>query len=100
MNIPKTLKVGGITYKIEKKRILSKEDAKFSAVAKHRQALIKIALNYEGEAYDIQKIEECFIHEVLHCIDSVYNNQKLDEDTIDRISQGLYQVLKDNRMLK
>lgn len=101
MRIPKTLKVGGIKYKVERKQALLKRDSKFAAMAKHRQALIEIALiDQEGEPYNIQKVEECFIHELLHCIDSVYNNQKLDEDTIDRFSQGLYQVLKDNKLLR
>ena len=100
MKIPKSLKVGGIIYKIEKKRVLDKGENKFSGVAKHRQAIIKIALyDNEGELYDKRKLEECFIHEILHCVDDIYNNQKLDEDMVERLSQGLYQVLKDNKLL-
>ena len=99
MNIPKTLKVGGIVYKVIKKKMLDKGETKFSGVARHRQAEIKIALyDNEGEPYDKQKFEECFMHELLHCVDDIYNNQKLKEDTIDRLSQGLYQVLKDNKL--
>lgn len=100
MRIPKTLKVGGIKYKVEKHRVLDKDTGKFSAIAKHRQAVIKLGLTFEGEAYDIQKIEESFMHELIHCVDSVYNNQSLNEDTVDRLSQGLYQVLKDNHLLR
>jgi len=101
MEIPKVLKVGGIKYKIERKRTLDRGENKYSAVAKHRQAIIRIAFfDNEGEPYDQQKIEECFMHELLHCVDDVYNNQKLKEDMVDRLSQGLYQVLKDNKLLK
>ena len=101
MKLSKTLKVGGITYKVEKRKRLSRENSKFSAIAKHRQAIIEIALNdEEGEAYSVQKLEETFMHELLHCVDNIYNNQNLDEATVDRLSQGLYQVLKDNKLLR
>lgn len=100
MKIPKTLKVGGITYKVIKRSRFSKGDSKFSGLAKHSQATVELALDFEDVPFDIQKVEECFIHELLHCVDNIYNNQKLDEDTVDRLSQGLYQVLKDNNLLK
>ena len=100
MRIPKTLKVGGIDYKVIKRKILVGEARKFFAVAKHRQATIEIASTYNEEAYSTQKIEECFIHELVHCVDEIYNNQKLDEPTVERLSQGIYQTLKDNGMLK
>ena len=100
MKIPKTLKVGGIVYKIIEKKMLDGEESKFSGVAKHRQAEIKIALSdNEGMPYDRQKYEECFMHELLHCVDDIYNNQAIEEKMIDRLSQGLYQVLKDNNLL-
>ena len=42
---------------------------------------------------------QIFIHELLHAIDYVYNANKFkDDDTIERLSQGLYQVLKDNKL--
>ena len=36
------------------------------------------------------------IHEILHNIDFVYNNQGLTEEQISRLSEGLTQVLQDN----
>lgn len=51
-----------------------------------------------------QKVEinifQTFIHEIIHCIDHCYNCNKLDEDTTERISQGLTQFLLDNYELK
>jgi hypothetical protein len=41
-----------------------------------------------------QQTERGFLHEVLHAIDESYNNGKLDEDTIDRLSHGLLQLIK------
>jgi len=98
LRIPSKLKVGGVTYDVVKKKKFTHKNIEFSGFAKHRQALIELALTCEGEEYNEQKIDECFIHELLHCIDDIYNSQKLKEDTISRLSQGLYQVLKDNKL--
>ena len=98
MNIPNKLKVGGVTYKVIKKKTFRGKDNDYSGLAKHKQATIDIALTHEDEPYDIQKIEECFIHELLHCVDAVYNGQNLTEEVIGRLSNGLYQVLKDNKI--
>ena len=98
MKIPETLKVGGLVYKIVHVDSFMGSDSQYSGLAKHSTACIEIARECPDGSFDKQKIEECFMHELLHCIDSVYNNQKLDEDTIGRLSQGLYQVLKDNKI--
>lgn len=45
-----------------------------------------------------EKLDEIFLHEVLHRINDVYNTEKLNEETIIRISEGLMQVLKDNKL--
>ena len=69
--------------------------------AVHNQNIIRLGkLDPQGQEYHIQKIEECFIHEMLHAIDCIYNSNKMEEDVINRLSQGLYQVLKDNKLLK
>ena len=39
-------------------------------------------------------MSQTLIHEVTHAIDHVFNNGKLDEDTIDALAQGWYQILK------
>lgn len=36
------------------------------------------------------------MHEILHAVDKNYNNGSLSEKALSRLSQGLYQVLKDN----
>ena len=47
-----------------------------------------------------EKLDEIFLHEVLHRINDVYNTEKLNEETIIRISEGLMQVLKDNKLFR
>ena len=99
MNIPKSVKVGGMDYKVVKSKSFNGDnDCQFSGLAKHKETEIHLATSLNNEPYSTQKIEECFFHEVLHCVDVVYNCQKLDEDTVSRLSQGLYQVLKDNKI--
>lgn len=98
MKIPKKVKIGGFIYKIIRKKEFAGSDAGFSGTAKHNQTEIELSRSHKGELYNAQKIEECFMHEIVHCVDVVYNGQKFDEDTVDRLSQGLYQVLKDNKL--
>jgi len=46
-------------------------------------------------------IIEMFLHEVLYAIDFTYNaGEELREEIIKRMDRGLYQVLKDNNLLK
>ena len=99
MKISKKLKVGGTTYKVLDNYTFKESDLMGQTV--HTQNEIRLgALDPNGKKYDYQKKEECFIHEALHAIDCVYNNSELEEKQVSRLSQGLYQVLKDNKLLK
>jgi len=98
MNLPSTLKVGGFTYKIiQNYRFSERSDLL-------RQAdsfLLKIKfsnIDVNGTPLPKDKKREVFFHELLHCIDAVYNAGKLDEDTTVRLGNGLAQVLKDNKL--
>jgi len=53
---------------------------------------------YMGSGIDHSRstIEKIFIHELLHCVDKIYNASALDEETVLRLGEGLYQVLADN----
>ena len=62
----------------------------------HNKLLIYLCKKYRGEKLSKTIIEETFLHEILHTIDTNYNNHSLSEETVDRLSEGLYQVLKDN----
>lgn len=48
---------------------------------------------------DRQIIEETFLHEILHGADMVMGNY-LSEEQIKTLSKLLYQILKDNRLLR
>ena len=100
MNIPNKLKVGGFYYKIIKNHKFPVKNELIGETS-HCELEIRLSAEYrnEGTKYAPEKIEEAFIHEVIHTIDSVYNRQDLGEDTVDKLSQGLYQVIKDNPKL-
>jgi len=95
MKIPEKIKVAGHTYKvIWDDEYLSNQD--YLGLAVHRELLIYLCKTFKGSNLPKSLIEQNCIHEILHCIDTVYNNHELSENQVDRLAEGLYQVLKDN----
>ena len=101
MKIPKKLKIGGHDYKI---LVVDGEDQKKGnsnwGKTFHHQKEVYI----DKSAAQSQR-EQTFFHEIIHCIDKVYNGDELvnadrGEATISRLAEGVYQVLKDNKLLK
>jgi len=62
--------------------------------------VIKIANKSHGYKRMKSEIEESIMHEITHLVDGYYNNHSLNEKQVVRLSQGFYQVLKDNFGLK
>lgn len=99
MKIPKKIRVGGHYYKIH---VVDGEDQKKGGnnwgKTFHHQKEIYI----DKTAAPTQQ-EQTFIHEILHCVDKVYNGDELfekqGEAMVCRLAEGLYQVLKDNQLL-
>ena len=79
----KSIKVGGITYKIEHKDLddsMGKTDFTKSTICLDEK------LNKDQE-------QATLIHEVIHCI-----NNQLSEDKVEFLAQALYQIIKDNNL--
>lgn len=89
VTIPKTAKVGGFLYRIERVHILEDECVGFSCPQES-----KILLSDKTQSGDY--LNQAFLHELLHAIDYVYNNNSLDDDQVERIAHGIYQVFLDN----
>ena len=100
MEIPKNLKVGSRIYKVKYPHIFT-EITSLSGQTCHQVNEIRIT-DKTNNAEDIapENLRITWWHEILHCIDVVYNNGNLDEATIDRLGEGLTQVLVDNDLLK
>ena len=90
MRIPQTIKIGGYVYKVIKDYDF-KDDKELIGVADSEYLEIRLK-----SAKTPQVLEQVFLHELLHCIDFVYNDNKLiDNDAyIDNLATGLKQVLE------
>ncbi len=96
MKIPNKIKVAGHWYKIKwddkglaKEYLIGQTNNDFKE--------IRLCRYYKSKrARAKSEIEETFMHEILHTVDRHYNNDSLSEKAVNRLSQGLYQVLKDN----
>jgi len=96
MKIPDKVKIAGHYYKVIwddkgliKKHLIGQSSNDFKE--------IRLCKHYKSKRSRARsEIEETFLHEIIHTVDRHYNNDSLSEKTVDRLSQGLYQVLKDN----
>ncbi|MEK6880052.1 MAG: hypothetical protein AABY22_10610 [Nanoarchaeota archaeon] len=95
MKIPKKLKVGGHEYTIRITPVTDKAKGS-NNWGRTYHATQEILIDKE---LSITKQEETFVHEIVHCIESfMESNSK--ENHVTRFSNGLYQVLKENNLLK
>lgn len=91
MNIPSKVKVGGLVYDVSfEERLLDDENTKVYGIIDYNNLTIKLE-----KLYSQQKNEQSLWHEIVHAICVEYNVEIEDED-VDRIGCGLYQVIKDN----
>ncbi|HZS47240.1 MAG TPA: hypothetical protein VFC63_19355 [Blastocatellia bacterium] len=88
MNLPKQLKIGGHTYKVE-----IAEDSFKDAPCGHT--------DYNDGAIRINKQntqseqEQSLIHEAMHVM-----NKTLNHELLDSLSEQIYAFLKDNKLIK
>ena len=68
----------------------------FIGLACHNKLAIYLCRIFRGEKLAKSIIEENVLHEIIHAVDVNYNNHSLNEDTVSKLAEGLYQVLRDN----
>ena len=91
VKIPKSIKIGGFTYKIDMSQTRDSElknNGNFGECSVIPRK-ISIATNLHP-----QQTSETFIHEVLHSIDDVYGHYQLTEEQCKHLSSGLLQVFE------
>lgn len=95
MNIPKTLKIGNIPYTVS--LVTDQLGSSHCGTSSLSKGEIKID---ESLVKELQY--ETFFHEIIHQLldQKSYHTETKDESLIDTLSGGLYQVLKENNMLK
>lgn len=100
MKIPRKLKVGGFVYSILRDEKVSGHSDTYGTTHLGTQT-INIAPDLNGA-----KTEATFLHEVLHAIWHTYGlkeagfDRKQEEQIVEALSNGIYQVFKDNKLLK
>lgn len=90
MKIPKQIKIGGHKVKIVYKK-LEGSDGLWDST--------KNQITINSELPPSQK-EVTLIHELLHAINANWSETQYGHAMLESISQQLYQVLSDNKMLK
>jgi hypothetical protein len=92
--IPKKVKIAGFIVPV---RIAKKIKGGYIGQAHYEGNKILLAQNTKYNKISSQAMHECFCHEILHHI-SVRYSVKLSESQIEKLSEGLYQVIKDNKL--
>ena len=97
MKIPKEIRVGGIDYKIE--HVKESLDGINSEAVYAGRVMFKEHKILLLDSYPSEKQFKTLLHEIIHIIDEDLKIG-IDEENICRLETGLYQVLKDNKLLK
>lgn len=102
MKIPKTLKIGGHTYKIIFPYVFTERFDRLGDCDKDN-CLIRITGTDASISRAESAITVTFIHEILHAIDGITGHRIFSgehgENKIEALSEGIYQVLVDNNYL-
>ena len=99
MKIPKTVRIAGHDYKV------FFDDKYLNKINLFGQCdfvsqKIRLSKKYEKRTRTKSDIGRSFVHEIIHVVDVHYNNYTLTEKEVDRLANGLYQVLADNFIVK
>jgi hypothetical protein len=94
MKINKTLKIGGYTYNIILRDIDRTEQSKNFGYVNSNHCEIVL-----DTGCDIQSRESTFLHEIVEVINTI-NELGLTHQQIMILEHNLYQILKDNDMIK
>ena len=95
LKLPKQVKIAGLTYEIQLKDDIHQKEG-LSGDARYTEQVIRI----QSRDYHHETVEQTFVHEVVHVLDHIYLNDKLTEDQVDALANGIYAFLKDNNLLK
>ena len=92
--LPERLKIGGHWYEISQVANLEYERGMRADIS-HIPKIIQIdAAAPTGDS----RTSEILLHEIIHGVNWVYNDNALDEETVSRLTEGLYQVFRDNEL--
>jgi len=90
---PHGVKIGTLNYEVEYCSPLTDGDSSQLLYGHHMHSAIKIKI---ASDYPEERQRETFVHECLHAVDSRYCNDKLTEDQIACLSNGLFDWIRAN----
>ena len=105
MRIPKSLRIGGRTYRVIYPHSFDDMPKPLLGLCDNSKQVIRVSgLDSSGATLCDEAIVQTFLHEVIHAIDYVYGGaqvQRLDnsEDIVDALAEGILQVFRDNKIL-
>ncbi len=91
MNIKK-VKVGPFEYEVHMKTDYTTTHKAHFGSANHEILQIWVA----KDVADIVEAES-LVHEIMHCVDYVFNGNNMEETAVRAMSLGLLSVIKDNK---
>ena len=102
MNLPSKIKIGGHQYAVVFPYVFTERFDRVGDID-YSKKVIRISKDYASEPRSNSSIAVSIIHEILHGINNrsggiIFPDD--DEDKIDILSEGIYQVLIDNPELK
>ena len=100
MRLPKKVKIAGHTYKVIYPYKFKGKEKGILGQCVYNQSIIRIIdKDRWGCKLSASRSQQILLHEILHAINCHYNNYRLKEEDVERIAEGIYQVLKDNPKL-
>ena len=91
IKIPKSVKVGGFSYKVRASKRIDAELRDAHRRGSHSEFLRELDIASSSSPQE----ESCtLIHEILHAVDTVYLNGALEEGQVTSLSNGIHQVLE------
>jgi hypothetical protein len=99
--IPSKLKIGGFEWRIERDRNVLAEDEAYASTHFRSQKIFLVPDGTSTEQHELT----CLIHELLHVLlwqsgmVTRLGDDKLEEEIVTSLAHGLYQALKENRVL-
>jgi len=91
IKIPKRIRIGGFVYKFRLDKRAHDDLEAASRWGQHGGLAHTIDLD---RAANPDQFSKSALHELLHGVDHVYNGDKLSEEAIQNLSQGLFQVFE------
>ncbi|NMA30295.1 MAG: hypothetical protein GX941_00550 [Candidatus Methanofastidiosa archaeon] len=94
LNIPKTLKVNGHTYKVIVRKDREIQDGSYNQAS---SLAPNLTIWIDGRQ-SLSRQESCLIHEIIEILNYDFEIG-LSHEKITQLETGIYQVLKDNKLL-